>query len=46
MYVFSFKTAVGEPPLCMSCAALFALKRAIEAARAEMGNTSFFALSK
>nr|XP_058949586.1 xanthine dehydrogenase/oxidase-like isoform X1 [Pocillopora verrucosa] len=29
--------AVGEPPLCMSCACLFAVKHAVEEARAEIG---------
>ncbi|XP_074617346.1 xanthine dehydrogenase/oxidase-like [Acropora palmata] len=28
--------AVGEPPLCMSCASLFAVKHAVEAARDEI----------
>ncbi|KAJ7381038.1 hypothetical protein OS493_004634 [Desmophyllum pertusum] len=29
--------AVGEPPLCMSCACLFAVKHAVEEARTEIG---------
>lgn len=29
--------AVGEPPMCMSCACLFAMKHAVEEARAEIG---------
>ncbi|XP_060068194.1 uncharacterized protein LOC132548355 isoform X2 [Ylistrum balloti] len=37
--------ACGEPPLCMSCSALFALKHAAEAAREEIGQNTFFALS-
>ena len=38
---------MGEPPLCMSCASLFAVKHAVEEARAETskGNT-YFAMSK
>ena len=32
--------------MCMSCAALFALKRAIEEARKETGVDNFFPLSK
>ena len=34
--------AIGEPPLCMSCAVLFGLKRAIEAARKDFGNMDYF----
>ena len=41
-----FISAVGEPPMCMSCSALFALKRAIEAARQELGVDNFFPLGK
>lgn len=38
--------AVGEPPLCMSCASLFAVKHAIEGARAEIGKgDEYFALN-
>ncbi|XP_033731118.1 xanthine dehydrogenase-like [Pecten maximus] len=37
--------ASGEPPLCMSCSALFALRHAAEAARAEIGQNTFFPLS-
>ncbi len=37
---------VGEPPLCMSCSALFAVKRAIEEARKDMGSEDFFPLCK
>ncbi|XP_013406957.1 xanthine dehydrogenase isoform X2 [Lingula anatina] len=36
--------AVGEPPLCMSSAVLFAAKHAVEAARQELGNTNHFQL--
>ena len=32
--------------MCMSCSALFALKRAIEAARQELGVNNFFPLGK
>ena len=32
--------------MCMSCSALFALKRAIEEARKEVGIDNFFPLSK
>ncbi|KJE95964.1 XDH protein [Capsaspora owczarzaki ATCC 30864] len=34
--------ASGEPPSCMSCSVLFAMKEAIIAARQEIGNTAFF----
>ncbi|XP_060570673.1 uncharacterized protein LOC132728960 [Ruditapes philippinarum] len=37
--------ACGEPPLCMSCSALFALKRAIESARRDTGVDTFFPLN-
>ncbi|CAL1541535.1 unnamed protein product [Lymnaea stagnalis] len=36
--------AVGEPPLTMAAAALLAIKHAVEAARAEIGQDTFFAL--
>ncbi|CAG2217137.1 XDH [Mytilus edulis] len=36
--------AVGEPPLCMSTSALFALKRCVEAARRDIQRDSFFPL--
>ena len=39
--------AVGEPPCCMSCSALFAIKRAIEDARKDAGREEdVFALCK
>lgn len=41
LYIFS---ACGEPPLCMSCSVLFALKHAVEAARSEMGKDTYFRL--
>lgn len=34
--------AVGEPPLCMSCACLFAVKHAVEEARAEIGKGDYY----
>ncbi|XP_041041194.1 xanthine dehydrogenase-like isoform X2 [Carcharodon carcharias] len=37
--------ASGEPPQCMSCATLFAVKRAIEAARQDVGQDTYFPLS-
>ncbi len=37
-------TAAGEPPQCMSCSALFAVKRAIESARADAGISTHFTL--
>ncbi|XP_041366429.1 xanthine dehydrogenase-like [Gigantopelta aegis] len=37
--------AVGEPPLCMSCSALFGLKHAMEAARRDISKDVFFALN-
>ncbi|KAK7099380.1 uncharacterized protein [Littorina saxatilis] len=42
--VLRSKTA-GEPPLMMSSSALFAIKHAIEAARAEIGQDTFFILN-
>uniref|UniRef100_A0A4W3HNY8 Xanthine dehydrogenase-like n=1 Tax=Callorhinchus milii TaxID=7868 RepID=A0A4W3HNY8_CALMI len=36
--------ASGEPPQCMSCSTLFAVKRAIEAAREDVGDKSYFPL--
>lgn len=36
--------AVGEPPLCMSCSALFALKRCVEAARKDIQKDTYFQL--
>ena len=38
--------AVGEPPHCLSCSALFAVKRAIEDARKDGENFDFFPLGK
>lgn len=38
---------MGEPPLCMSCASLFAVKHAVEEARSEIGKgDTYFAMSK
>jgi xanthine dehydrogenase/oxidase len=37
--------AVGEPPLCLAPSVAFAAKRAIEAARAEINNSTYFALN-
>jgi hypothetical protein len=39
-------SACGEPPLCMSCSVLFALKHAVEAARQEVGQETYFPLGK
>ncbi|XP_061183006.1 uncharacterized protein LOC133191267 [Saccostrea echinata] len=36
--------ACGEPPLCMSCSALFAIKHAVEAFRRDIGKDTYFAL--
>ena len=36
--------ASGEPPMCMSCSVLFAVKKAVEAARKEMANKDSFVL--
>ncbi|XP_060600285.1 uncharacterized protein LOC132753779 [Ruditapes philippinarum] len=36
--------ACGEPPLCMSCSVLFALKHAVEAAQQEVGQETYFPL--
>ena len=41
-----FFTASGEPPICMSSSALFAVKKAIVAARAEINNKEYFSLCK
>ena len=41
-----FLSAVGEPPQTMSCAVLFGLKHAIEAARKESNVDEHFALGK
>jgi xanthine dehydrogenase/oxidase len=38
--------AVGEPPMCLSCSAMFAVKRAIEDARKDAGNEDLFQLCK
>lgn len=47
MYIVCFvSTACGEPPLCMSCSALFAIKHAIEAFRKDIGKDTYFALGK
>ncbi|XP_065883616.1 xanthine dehydrogenase-like isoform X2 [Dysidea avara] len=37
--------ACGEPPMCMSSSILFAVKKAIVAARADINNKDFFSLS-
>ena len=44
--VLSYCVAVGEPPLLMSSSVLFALKRAMESARRDAGNSNPFILSK
>ena len=36
---------IGEPPLCLSPCVAFAVKRAIEAARNEIGKDTFFPLN-
>ena len=38
--------ACGEPPMCMSCSVLFAVKKAIDAARTEISNKDLFTLCK
>ena len=38
--------AVGEPPIALSSSVLFAVKRAVESARADAGNTEYFSLCK
>ena len=43
-YCVTVYIACGEPPMCMSCSALFAVKKAIDAAREEVGNKEFFPL--
>lgn len=37
--------AIGEPPLCLTPSVAFAVKRAIEAARSEIGKDEFFVLN-
>jgi len=37
--------AVGEPPVTMAAAGLFAIKHAVEAARSDAGNNDFFPLN-
>ncbi|KAJ8299303.1 hypothetical protein KUTeg_023363 [Tegillarca granosa] len=37
--------AVAEPPLCMSCSALFAIKHAVEAARKDNNHDVYFPLN-
>lgn len=44
--IFCHKTATGEPPLMMSSSAVFAIRQAVEAARAEIGQYSYVPLSK
>ena len=44
--VFVISAACGEPPQCMSCSVLFAAKRAVESARAEIGQQDVIALCK
>lgn len=36
LFIYSI-TATGEPPLCMSCSVLFALRYALDSARIEAG---------
>ncbi len=43
-HVCMYHAASGEPPLCMSCSLLFAVKRAIESAREDAGNNDVFPL--
>ncbi len=38
--------AVGEPPLLMSTAVVFALRHAIEAAREDAGHKDYFQMGK
>ena len=42
--IMLFCLACGEPSMCMSCCALFAMKNAIYAAREEIGNKDLFSL--
>lgn len=44
--IHSFAAVVGEPPICMSCSALFAVKAAVRSARAEIGKSDNFVLSE
>jgi len=37
--------ATGEPPLALGCGVIFALRRAIQAARYDMGNTDSFTIN-
>ena len=45
-FLYQFYLACGEPPMCMSCCALFAVKKAIDAARTEISNKDLFSLCK
>ena len=36
---------VGEPPLCLTLSAFFALRKAIESARSDAGNSEYFQLN-
>ena len=46
LLLISSLSASGEPPQCMSCAALFALKQAMASARLELGNKDHFMTGK
>lgn len=41
-YPYLLPQATGEPPLCMSCSVLFALRNAITSARKDAGNNEWF----
>ena len=45
-FCYVYTSAVGEPPVTMAAAGLFAIKHAVEAARSDAGNNDFFPLSE
>lgn len=45
MFKYLILQAVGEPPLFLACSIFFAIRAAIEAARAEVGLTDYFTLT-
>lgn len=45
-YLEFINLATGEPPLCMSVTVLFAIRNAIDAARSDSGDSSWYQMSK
>lgn len=46
VYMYLCYVAVGEPPMVMSNAVIFAVKHAIESARFDHGSSEYFTLCK